>query len=420
MSTLPATVDPPRPRPGIAFKVFLGALAVRLLAVVYMSVWPPAPLVVRDTHFSYRPLALGLLAGDGYRLAGSETEASRIAPGFPFFLAAVYGVAGPEAPTWLLGVVNAVLRAGVTLIVYLLGCRVLGPGPALAAAVLHAVDPWEAFWTPFIGKDSLAIFLFACACYAIQSALDSGRGRWAGTAGFVVGLATLTRYAALGLLPCALVGLVSRPKRDRLPRFRAIVWTAAMGLGFMAAVGPWLARNDRLLGQPVLTPHFFGRYLYVSNGPGLAGQANRTGYAEAHPQGQYTRTVEGMDASPTTKEWAFTVAALNHIAADPGSVVVVLGDKLVSMWRPTFQGSSLRNRVVLGAPYVLFMGLAAIGVVGCLRTRARVGFPLTVIAFFFALHLVLFADIRFRLYLTPLLVLFAGWTADRFLRRADR
>jgi hypothetical protein len=402
----------------VALGIVAVSLGVKLAALVAMG--SQEALVTKDFSASYRPMALELLAGKGFVLKGSEAEAGRIPPVFPAFLAGVYSGFGVDCPLWVLGALNAVFRSLTSGLVYVLGSGLVGQRAAVVAATVHALDPWEAFWVGFAGKDSLAILLFVGACVAIQRGLDSEGLGAALTAGLAVGVASLTRYASLGLLPCGLFVVVAQATRDPSQRRRAAGKCLAIAAGTLIALVPWLVRNQRVYGQPILTPHFVGRYLYVSNGPGVESQAIQRGYATAHPAGDYTATVERMPGTPVEKEWAFLGGAIHHVTAHPVAVARVLAAKFVSTWRPTFEGASARNWLILGLPYCVFMGLALAGLARALVASKPMTLPLTLLALFGLLHVLLLADIRFRAYLTPLLALFVGLALERLLWRGAR
>lgn len=393
--------------------VFLASLAPKLLAVWLMNGSPQWELTFKDTRATYRPLALSLLGGDGYQLGGSAVEASRIAPLYPLYLAGIYGIAGPDVPTWALGIGNALLRAGTSVIVLVLSYPLVGRGPALAGALAHAFDPWESFWTPFVGKDALGTFLFALAGLLLQRGLRPRELGSTALAGAAVGLATLARFASVGLLVSALVALVWRTARRRQTPAEGLRVALVLLACALVALTPWLARNARLLGSPVLGAHSVGRYLYVANADGLARSVARSGNAEAHPIGSYTRELEAMDLSASERDAAFLLGALRYFRAHPRAFVLRCLDKLVGMWRPTYAGSSVRSELLLGLPYLAFMFCVSLGALTAFSRRLNVELPVAILAVFVVGHALLLSDIRFRSYLTPFLAAFAGLALDR-------
>jgi 4-amino-4-deoxy-L-arabinose transferase-like glycosyltransferase len=390
---------------------------VRLLGVAYMNRHLAWNLVPPDTRGVYRPLALSFADGHGYQLGGDLREATRVAPLFPVYLAGVYRVFGHDTPTWWLGVLNAGIRCGVTLLVYLLAARAFGRTAGLAAALLQALDPWEAFWTPFVLKETLAVFLGVLGFWWLARALDAP-SRWRGLAlGMVLGLAGLARFASLGLVPWALLVVAVAAARHLLAWRAALRLAMAALLGTLVALSPWLARNYALFGEMLVSTHFAGLYFYVSNGP-RAGTAPETwGYSGASGA-QSTPIVQARDAHATVagQEWALAAYTMRHVVTHPADSLRLVASRVVNMWRPTFAGSSMSNLMVLGVPYCALMAVALVGGVVAwrqrpVRARAAATTRLVVWAallFYVALHLAFWSEIRYRQYVMPFITVLAG------------
>jgi 4-amino-4-deoxy-L-arabinose transferase-like glycosyltransferase len=168
---------------------------------------------------------------------------------------------GPTAlasalPFWLAGAVAAPLT-------YLIGLDAgLGRGVAVTAGLLTAVP---AAVLPFMAQpDNFGLFmpLGALALWLATRALR-GQG-WAWLAGgAVVGLATLARNDGVLLgLPFALAGLGGLLREGQ--RRAALATGAACVLAFVAATGPWFARQLEVFGT--LSPSAAsGRILLISD-----------------------------------------------------------------------------------------------------------------------------------------------------------
>src|SRR5262245_20850604 len=120
--------------------LFALSLAVKLAGVAYMNRNLGWNLVAPDARDVYIPLAKALAQGKAYQLDGSHLAATKLAPVYPLFLAAVYRVAGFDVPTWVFGVLNALMRASTTLLVFALAAWAFGDRAGVAAGVIHAID----------------------------------------------------------------------------------------------------------------------------------------------------------------------------------------------------------------------------------------------------------------------------------------
>lgn len=409
--------------------LFTFSFAIKVAGLVYMNRYLSWNLEAPDTRGTYKPIALSLTRGEGYALDGDHRDATRIAPGFPIYLALVYGVTGPDAPIWLLGTLNALMRAMVSVLVGVLGARAFGARAGLAAGVLHALDPWEAFWGAFVLKESLAVLLLVVAVWSILRSLEAPSWRRGISAGALIAVAGLTRYASLGLYPwlVALPAFGARPGRGTAVRL-----TLSISVGFLLALSPWLIRNYTLFHEPLVSTLFAGRYFYVSNAPGLERTPETWGYS-----GQTTPAARPLEeaARHSTRaggEWALVGETARHLVVHPRTTAILVGARLINMWRPTFRGSSLTNVMVLGISYCGFMALAIVGLVDAWRRRERRITPdmqsrrddhlarslvYWTLGFFLLLHVLFWSEIRYRQYVTPFVAVLAGLGCHAILQR---
>ena len=370
-------------------------------------------LMAPDTLGVYRPLALSVMDGKGYQLDGDRVGATRVAPGFPLYLAAVYRAFGSDVSVWRLGVLNALMRVAVTALVYVLALRVFGAAAAWCAAIVHAIDPWEAFWCAFVLKESLAVLLSIAAIALVARAFATRSWPFALASGFAIGIASLARYASLGLFPWTLLLFALAAWRSTLDRRLLARLAVAATIGLVAALAPWLARNRVVLGAPIVDTQP-GYYLYVSNGPGTEKNPDTWGYSGLSTADQNNaRAIAAGRAGAIDRDTAFFAATLRHVAAHPLQAAGVAAARFLNMWRPTFAGASIANRVVLGGFFVLFAVAAIVGcVIGVRPTAARRrddAFALYwFVLFYVVLHAAFWSEIRYRQYATPLLAVFAG------------
>lgn len=406
-----------RPLVGALFAL---SFALKVAAVAYFNADLAGRLTTPDTRDVYRPIAEGLSVGRGYQLHGDHRDATRVPPVFPLYLAAIYRVFGHDAPDWIPAVLNGFWRAATTVMVYLLGVRFFGVATGRFAGLFHACDPWEAFWSALLVKESVAVFLLVAAISGAVSAADRPSYTRGLLAGALLALASLVRYMTLGLFPCLLVLLVCGWRRGRPLRPQSARLVTAFTLGFLFVLAPWFWRNYRIFGEVVVSTHFAGRYLFVGNGAWVVSSTD--GFTRANPttaEGEFIRGVEQNVPRPAEADRVFLEKALQNLASHPGAIVSLLRAKLVNMWRPTFVEASLRNRLVLGLSYCFVLAFAVGGMVLSLRERERLGMLYVPLAFFFVSHLVFMAEIRHRQYLSPFLDIFAGHAVDRLRRRRD-
>ncbi len=384
------------------------AFAVRLVGVAVGLLLFPSWLVPPDTSSAYLPIARSLAAEWSFQTGPSVN--CTIPPLFPFWLAGLMQLTGPEVPVWFAGLFHAALRAAGVVLVYLLGQRYFGARAGLWGALLYLLDPWEAFWAAFLIKEQLGVPLFLLAVWLLVRLDDRRSLRSAAAAGAAIGLATLARFPSCGLWAAAFLLLF---RLSRLPGgwcWGNLRRTAGLLLvlttALLAALAPWLVRNWVLIGQPVLSAHFAGQYFYTSNGPGI--EMENDGYYS--PRGIDGQVMSEAKAGRSLwqKEGYLFSRTLDHVVKNPGEALQRVRTKIVNMWQPTFGQSSLRNWLLLGVPYCVMLGVCLAGLGIAWRRRLPCAGVLLPLLVFFLIHLVFWGEIRNRQYLMPLLFVFGG------------
>jgi len=171
-----------------------------------------------------------------------DTLFCRYSPGYPLLLAAVRSLLGPGAEHF----VNPPALVLLLLLVYLIGCRVLGSTwLGLAAALLVALMPnYVLMWSTSPLRDVPAHTFALAGLWVLLSGARGLRAGWrelvaAGLLGYAI---TTRNDAALYLLPAASIALLDRAL---LPR--RIV---AASIGFGIGIAPLLAYNYVATGNP--------------------------------------------------------------------------------------------------------------------------------------------------------------------------
>lgn len=241
----------PRGAPLAVGLAISAGLALRFLIIRYF----PAPNV--GDSLTYIQLAQNWLyhAVYGLWVNGRLVPVDIRAPGYPAFLAAIYGIFGRrDVPVMF---VQAALDMLTCSVAALIAAR-LAPAESrrragISALWLAALCPFTANYTAVILTETLTAFLTAVAVLVLCGALserDSGARRtscdpWF-LAGIVVGLAALVRPETPLLLIST--GLFLAVKWRRLENWKKLARAGAlMGAGLVLPLVPWAARNARTL-----------------------------------------------------------------------------------------------------------------------------------------------------------------------------
>lgn len=380
-------MTPPDPtsrrRPALTcLVVVLVALAVRLAAIVALDDLAPR---VNDRVLRYDPIALSLLAGEGFSHRGNPTTSSP--PVYPLFLAAVYGVFGHSERAARAAL--AVVDAGMVGLVFLLGRRLFGDLAGLVAAIGATFLPYSIVQIVMGGSDILFLFLHTLFLAVFVQAWLSGGKRHHAAAGALLGVATLCRAVPL-LLPVALVALLLAAGRGTWRR-RALRATL-LALAFVAVITPWIVRNWVVFDRFIPVQTLGGMHLFMA-----------TIDPETSPR-DGSRRWRPKSGDQVENDRQFFVQAAQRIAENPASYARQVGRRQIDMWSRTHSG---RYESWLLAANSLLLALAAAGVV-LSRDRWRLLPLLGVLAYYVALHSVLLAIFRYMLPVVPVLLLLAS------------
>ena len=394
--------------------LFAVALGLRVAAVAYINRSYNTYLFAPDSRL-YDGLAQSLAAGEGYAIGGDHREYTRIAPAFPLYLAVLYGLFGRSVQ--IVGMANAVVGSLTCLVVYGIGRKLLSRRAA-ALAGLIATAYWEfLFWTPFVVKETLALFLFSGALLVVLESMERESRAVAFLGGCALGLASLTRYPHLAFLPLLVGAFMLCTDRKRL---RRLILPLVVGVGL--ALAPWLARNYVVFGEVLLSNHGPARQLYLTYGPGKV--KDTRGYAGV--EGLDLKVVEEMDQQPTSvhaREQSYLRSVLAQVVTDPWRVARLVGAKVVNMWRPTWVKLEFQFPIIyipFAVTYAMVLALGVVGLVLHARAAGRLSLLHVVLIYYLGAHTLWWAEIRNRMYLMPYLILFGAYAVQAIAARRLR
>lgn len=380
--------------------VLVAILAALVARVSYVLVQTGVQLfdvsfVAADSRL-YLEIAANIASGRG--MATSAGPTAYVGPGYPLFLALLLRLGLDPLGIALVQAVLGALTAGIAgaLAGRLADAYGLVPRQWTvvvgAAAFGVALYPHLVFWTGYVLTETLFIFMVALSLYALTRAVASASSTWTLGAGAVAGLAAIIRapFLAIGLV---LVGWWLL-RAARLPAAGGVVLPVLFALGLALPVLGWTARNAAVIGAPVVTSTESGYVFYQGNSREATGGSR--GYVDAQ---DFRPLVLPAGLSEVERDEAYLRQALRDIAADPLATIARWPTKLANMWRPTYEGASLRNWLVT---VVSYLPVLALGVAGALLL-ARRGFlevaalPVIFIVTWAFIHVLITGMIRFRL-----------------------
>ena len=379
------------------------ALVLRLIWVLSVH---PNPIDGRfDDTAWYRSAAHYFANGDGYVNPFTGTPTAAWPPGYPVALGLVFARFGEGlAQTFAF---NIILSLATIVLVYCIGLRLLDQRSALIGAGAMAVWPGQVYFSSLTLSEPLFTFLFVLGVLLIVLVPDAGR--WRGpmllALGAVVAAAALTRGQAVLLLPLALIGWGLAGYRWR----PALLWLSLSAVVTAALLAPWVARNQRQLGSPVLIATNFGPNLWIGNHEGASGRMATTEPAPPQPErGTLTQPEYEVEADQLAfrEAWSYMLrhpreelrlSAIKTRATYESDATALDWN---AAYRPGFYITDSVEEWLRGAANGFWYAVLAFATLGLISIRGRLlrdmsGILPAMILMWTAGHIVFFGDSRF-------------------------
>jgi len=302
--------------------VFLVALVPRLL--VAFASHPPLFSDMED----YDRAAVNFLMGHG--LAMSPDYQAYRPPGYPFFLATIYWIAGRDLT--VVRVVQAVLSAGSCVLLYLLAAVLLQKeqrllirrGVPVLSGLLLAIYESHIFLAGIVLTETL--FTFLLLFFLLFLCGFSHRPAFCSWSAFLLGILALIRPAAVFYLPALFYAdarCLPGGRKGEQSRWRMGRWCLHFLL-FCVPMVPWTIRNALILHAFVPISTNGGVNFYIGHHPGYSYWS--TGEKEAIR----ART----DLNEVEESRLFFRLGLGYILEHPGQTLVDTWRKIVYLLKP--------------------------------------------------------------------------------------
>ena len=389
----------------------LALVALALVVRLGYALTLPREIVVtfEADPITYDQIARNIAAGRGFSGAsfyyppGSDVPTAFWDALYPYFLAAIYTVAGHSVAT--VRVTQALLGALAVWLTYWIGDRMGGRRVGLTAAAVSAFYPFFIYYAAQLLTETLFMTLMLGVFAAALRAERGPTVGWHALLGLLVGLAALCRAEAF-YVGLALVVWSSWRAESELPgRFRM----ATVGLLCVAVVmAPWVVRNQLTLGAPILTTTKLGYNLYKYYHPTMT--ADQTVRTVPFPE------LEGL--SEPQRERVMRDAAVGYMAADPARTAWFMLNKLALLFKLT-PSNEINQRYALASllSYGALLPFMAAGLVLAIRRGGRWAPLVGYVLFSVATKAAVFAGIRLRMQIEPFLILLAALALATFTRR---
>jgi tetratricopeptide (TPR) repeat protein len=427
-----------------ALWVFLCAFAVQLLVLVRFS---------QSIHFLPDSDDMKFYNDWALRIAHGELTDHRAfygLPGYAYVLALIYVIAGKLGPfltVTLVGVVQALMSAGIAATIYQLAVLAFAKAEdetdSLAAARPHVIGVAAALaWIAFTPAQTFSSILmptvwlvlayYTCVRFALKTRVSSWWRPWPFLGLFcgVIAMLVATILFAVPLLVLAIVLSVERgqPTRARRPKIALAIVTLVVAI-YVGAAPAWL-HNYFIAREPVMLSAHSGINFWIGNNPTATGYPRMPPGIRATQEGLLKDSItlaeeaagKKLTRAEVSKFWSERANA--YIRANRPAWLRLMWVKFENFWN-AYQYDDLSIIKLLRDDGILPPGLrfgviAALGLAGLIPAVVR--FPRACwIAAAVLLHmaavLTVFVTERYRLAAVPGLMILAAaglwqlWTA---------
>lgn len=320
----------------------------------------------------YREIAQTLSAGHGFCVEPGMQCAMRM-PLYPAILAP-FVAAGTEYP-WLIAL-QAACGAGLVWVAWALARDLFGTRAGLAAAVLTAVSPYAVVHDTAMQETVLVNLLIGLSAPTLlwtHRGSDEDGGRTWGwlAAGTLLALAVMTTARVAFLLPAAGLWSVASARAS---------WRGVLRQGLLLALpatlmlGLWVARNNAVVGAPVLTTES-GESFWVANNEWtldfLPDRSIDLAVTQSYERlsADVSGRLDALDGRDVERDRVLSALGWSFVAAHPGLVARRAASKVWFAARGTL--SPARGGVSSLGYAVFFVPVHLMAALGLVRSWPR-------------------------------------------------
>ncbi|GAC1313618.1 MAG: hypothetical protein NVSMB2_01810 [Chloroflexota bacterium] len=414
-------------------------LPIAIVVLVAASLRLAIVVLVPNAQYSdsvWYDAAAANLAQHGFY--GVDRPSAWFPPGYPFFLAVIYAVAGHVQFVGKLA--NVVVGMALVILTWALGRRLVNESVGLLGAALVALWPNLIFSTGILSSDLIDATGFAVVVWLALRPPAAERGwRWtqAGVLGLGIGWLALVRPVSLILL--ASIALAWWIDARSLVRAAARLAPVVVLTGLV--IGAWTVRNYRDFGQ-VITIATNGGYNFWQTNHRYADGNDTFWSVVPMDDPEYATMWSGDEFTKNREGYRYAFTYLEH---HPLHLLTMLPTKLFWLYHtdtsglyegilfapmdgpsPTADWFAIHDHLAESLTfryYEVLMVLAAVGVaIGLLsRPRPRWLWPLVALPLLLTFfHLFFHAKDRFHIPLAVSIALFAAYTLEEVARYVRR
>lgn len=388
--------------------VFFLAFAIRLVIRLYFG----EQYFWRNSYSLFYQIAERLAAGNGLSYEWMGTKYAHRPPVYPALLAAT-AIFGKSYIAIV--IMQSLIGAGTVVCAYFIGKVLFDKTVGRWAAIGVAFYPYFVMHDTALQETGVFTFLTALSVLLL---LKSRQGSAiAVAAGVTLGLAILTRVTLIGFVPFALLWVILLSDRERS---LAMKRTAAVSIGLLLVITPWLVRNFVRVGTPTIStlsgltlwagnnPHTFSNYPNQS----IDRSVNTAWRGLTPEEDGYIR----LSADEVRQNEWFINKALDYIKQHPQETVTRAFRKVAAGF--SWSLNPRRERLVQVVYFLSYVPVLMMGIAGAWLARRRwkdYGLIAGLFLSFIIVTAIFFAHTSHRVFLDVYLIIFAAYAFHRIV-----
>ncbi len=357
--------------------------------------------------------------------------------GYPVFLGAFYKIFGPRPEVaWALGLALFVAAAAL---IRRMGAFLFGERAALWAVFLWSVYPFSVYSAKMLTDEHLFVPLWFLGLWFLFREIGGRPTRFSILIyGVIFGYATMTRTHTI-FMP---VTVALAHALMRMPKKRVALSFVGVALAMQLVNLPWIVRNYRAWGVPVLytaTAGFVYPQVNSFAGPGGGGHISRKGeegYSEEVEEAARSGNPGRYHAAcnRAMKKWILT-HPIEFAVLGSGRLLQFMGwnrEGVWPLWHQFYEGSydparpipqnvkDFLEETAYSFYYTLFFCFVFGAIAASRRLKefspeARIALAVVAscLVFWWAEHTIIYPDRKYRFPIEPFMMLFAGYFLDR-------
>ncbi len=374
--------------------IFAAALLLRCAALLSMDQNPTS-----GDPVTYDQYARSIAERGEYACAPGVPTSWR-PPLYPLFLAIIYRLTGHNII--IVGIIQAILGALLCVLIYRIAADMFDLKTGMISGLLSGISLYFIAMTKFLLSETLFLFLFLLSLFYFYNAFMQKSSKKAIIAGFLMGLATLTRPITI-FYPFLFFGFTAvccRQWNDILKFTRKLF--IPMLIAFLIPLSIWTVRNYRVHKAFVLISTNSGLNLFVGNTPDSNGR-----YRVRGPDQNEIADIEKITSEPV-KNKLYVDRTLRYIAGHPAMTAKLMVMKVAFFWSP-FDWCFLGDKGTYNYVYAFILPFSFFGICLLFRKWREYWLLYASILYFFAISLIYYVEPRYRIPAEPFLIIFAGY-----------